>query len=157
MWWFISPSKGLLSLEQVCDSIVSYIKEEPNYKYKLIIGTDSYQREEVCFVTAIIVHRIGKGGVYYYRKKKEQIRYGLKKRIFMETSISLEIADKFQNYFTDQKIKFTSLEIHVDIGNCGETRTMIKEVTGMITGSGFAAKIKPSSYGASTVADRHTR
>jgi len=33
---------------------------------------------------------------------------------------------------------------------------MIKEVVGMVRGSGYNAKTKPDAYGASAVADRHT-
>ncbi|HRU32970.1 MAG TPA: ribonuclease H-like YkuK family protein, partial [bacterium] len=47
--------------------------------------------------------------------------------------------------------------IHVDIGMKGETRQLIKEVVGMITSSGYSAKIKPESFGASKVADKHSK
>ena len=33
---------------------------------------------------------------------------------------------------------------------------MIKEVVGMVTGSGYVAKTKPNAYAASYVADKHT-
>jgi len=48
------------------------------------------------------------------------------------------------------------LEIHIDVGKQGPTREMIKEVVGMVTGSGYVAKTKPDSWGASSVADKHT-
>jgi len=35
-------------------------------------------------------------------------------------------------------------------------KKLINEIVGMIKGSGFAVKTKPESYGASSVADRHT-
>lgn len=47
-------------------------------------------------------------------------------------------------------------EIHIDVGALGPTREMIKEVVGMVTGNGFVAKTKPESWGASSVADKHT-
>jgi len=49
-----------------------------------------------------------------------------------------------------------NLEIHVDVGDHGQTRDMIKEVVGMVTGNGFVAKTKPQAYGATYVADKHT-
>jgi len=49
------------------------------------------------------------------------------------------------------------VEIHLDVGRSGETRELIREVVGMVAGSGFDAKIKPESYGASSVADKHTK
>lgn len=48
------------------------------------------------------------------------------------------------------------LEIHIDVGSLGPTRDMIKEVVGMVNGNGFTAKTKPESWGASSVADKHT-
>jgi len=49
-----------------------------------------------------------------------------------------------------------ALEIHIDVGEVGPTREMIKEVVGMVTGSGFTAKTKPEAYGAASVADKYT-
>ena len=49
------------------------------------------------------------------------------------------------------------VEIHLDVGTHGETKDLIKEVTGMIVNSGFAAKIKPDACAASKVADKHTK
>ena len=49
-----------------------------------------------------------------------------------------------------------NLEIHIDVGEHGDTRDMIKEVVGMVTGNGYVAKTKPEAYGASYVADKHT-
>ena len=54
------------------------------------------------------------------------------------------------------KVLKYNLEIHVDIGEHGDTRDMIKEVVGMVTGNGFVAKTKPQAYAASYVADKHT-
>jgi hypothetical protein len=47
------------------------------------------------------------------------------------------------------------LEIHVDIGQKGPTKEMIREIVGMVRGNGFFVKIKPESFAASTLADRH--
>jgi hypothetical protein len=46
--------------------------------------------------------------------------------------------------------------IHADIGENGQTRDMIKELTGMIIGNGFEPKIKPESYVASSLADKYS-
>jgi predicted RNase H-related nuclease YkuK (DUF458 family) len=50
-----------------------------------------------------------------------------------------------------------NLEIHLDVGSNGATKTLVKEVVGMVNGSGYSCKIKPDSYGASSVADRYTK
>ena len=46
--------------------------------------------------------------------------------------------------------------IHADIGENGQTKDMIKELTGLIIGNGFEPKIKPEAYIASVVADRYS-
>ena len=48
-----------------------------------------------------------------------------------------------------------NLEIHVDIGPNGPTRELIADIVGMIRANGFKVATKPSSWGASHVADRH--
>jgi len=71
------------------------------------------------------------------------------------------ITDMFKVFEKDannlnQEIIFTNeLEIHVDIGQNGPTREMIKEIVGMIKGSGFFVKIKPEAFAAATLADKH--
>ena len=64
MEYFISPSKGRMTIDEMFDDILAYIQSNPEDKYKLIIGTDSQSRDDVCFVTAIIIHRLGKGARY---------------------------------------------------------------------------------------------
>ena len=60
MEYLISPSKGRLSFEDAFQDIILFIEEQPDAEYKLIIGTDSqYSQDSTCFVTAIIVHRLG--------------------------------------------------------------------------------------------------
>lgn len=49
------------------------------------------------------------------------------------------------------------VEIHLDVGENGDTKDIVREVVGMVTGSGYAAVTKPDAYGASKVADRHSK
>ncbi|HBG22336.1 MAG TPA: hypothetical protein DDW83_03655, partial [Peptococcaceae bacterium] len=78
-------------------------------------------------------------------------------RIFMEAATSLETASKLTQSLADKGHAELDLEIHLDIGQNGKTKEMIRDIVGMITGSGFDAKIKPDSCGASTVADKYTK
>jgi predicted RNase H-related nuclease YkuK (DUF458 family) len=43
------------------------------------------------------------------------------------------------------------------VGNNGETKRIVREVVGMVSGSGFSAVIKPDAYGATKVADKHSK
>ncbi|MBC7082862.1 MAG: ribonuclease H-like YkuK family protein [Bacillota bacterium] len=154
---FISPTKGKLSFNDTFKDIMSYMQEMPGVPYKLIIGTDSQLREDACFVTAIVVHRVGKGARYYYSKEKERMGRSLRQRIFYETAKSLGVASKLAEKLAKNGYGDLDVEIHLDIGQNGETKDLIREIVGMVTGTGFAARIKPDSYGASKVADKHTK
>ena len=73
--------------------------------------------------------------------------------------MSLEIAQDLlaqlkSSMKVSQELNY-DFQIHIDVGQNGPTREMIKEVIGMVRGNGFRAKIKPDSYAASHVADRY--
>jgi len=153
---FNSPTFGSVSFEQVFEKIIEFVKEEPNKKYSLIVGSDSFPGEETIFVTAIIIHRKGSGGRYFYRKLKYEKMDNLKLRIFTEASLSLEVAEALKKKLSENGVSRLPVEIHLDVGKNGATRSLVKEVIKMIIGSGYIAVTKPDSFGASKVADRHT-
>ncbi|MBC7105477.1 MAG: ribonuclease H-like YkuK family protein [Firmicutes bacterium] len=154
----ISPTKGRMSFEETMADIRSYITGLPTSQYKIIIGTDSQiTRGETCFITAIIVHRLGKGARYYYRRHTHRKLKSLRQRIFYETALSLELGSMVSREFAESGAADLKVEIHIDVGHNGETRDLIREVVGMVVGSGFKARIKPEAYGASAVADKHTK
>lgn len=157
---FISPTDGLLRIYQVYETILKFIEMEPDEEYKLIIGTDSQAGiDEIVFVTAIVIYRVGRGGRFFYNKKTENLKVSMKQRIFYEVSKSLEIASQLTGFFADEINLQDDLkvEIHLDVGEKGPTNAIIKEVVGMVVGSGYEAYIKPDSYAASTVADKFTK
>jgi len=47
----------------------------------------------------------------------------------------------FLDSFPDNHLSNYNVEIHVDVGNNGPTRSLIKEIVGMIEGMGFVAKV----------------
>jgi uncharacterized protein len=155
---FISPTYGGMDLACVKNTIVDYINEFPDNRYSLIIGTDSQSKNGsgIDFVIAIAVHRIGHGGIYFWKRIVEHKKMVMQTRIYQEALLSLECAKDFLDTQAKSSISKYDIEIHVDIGKNGKTRDMISEIVGMITASGFAVKTKPDSYCASKVADRHT-
>ncbi|MDQ0285266.1 putative RNase H-related nuclease YkuK (DUF458 family) [Desulfofundulus luciae] len=155
--YFTSPTKGRLTFEQMMADIMGYITGLPSSAYKIIVGSDSQVKQETCFITAVIVHRLGKGARYYYRKKIQRKIKSLRQKIFYETALSLELGGLIARHFAECGLDDLQVEIHIDVGTHGETRDLIREVVGMVTGSGFQAKIKPEAYGASSVADKHTK
>lgn len=159
---FTSPTKGILDIEGVINEISNFVDQSSEHSYRIVIGTDSQTKRtngeaEIDFVTAVVVHRIGYGARYFWKREKQKRRYVLREKIYTETIKSLEFAENFVPKIRDRisAAKY-DLEIHIDVGPVGPTRDMIKEVVGMVRGSGYTAKTKPESYGASSVADRHT-
>jgi len=159
---FTSPTYGKMDAVGVVTQIASFIEGDPQRFYRIVIGSDSQARlinshAEIDFVTAIIVHKEGTGARYFWRKKRLIKSTALREKIYTETQMSLETATEMvpllRKYISAAKYDF---EIHIDVGPLGPTREMIKEVVGMVQGNGFKAKTKPDSWGASTVADKHT-
>ncbi|HLB60275.1 MAG TPA: ribonuclease H-like YkuK family protein [Patescibacteria group bacterium] len=152
-----SYTYGDLSLSQVRERISEYMKKETGPQYQVIIGTDSQQHNgSTDFVTAIVIHRIGHGGIYFWSRTIDQKRRVLKQRIFEEAAQSLTVAQGLMEEFKKNGILKMDFTIHVDVGQKGPTREMLSEVVAMIRSSGFDVKTKPDAYGASKVADRHT-
>ncbi|MBI5884991.1 MAG: ribonuclease H-like YkuK family protein [Deltaproteobacteria bacterium] len=137
--------------------LIEYITEDPNQTYNLIIGTDSFLNTETLFVSAVIVHRVGHGGRYFYKKLRRRKIDNMRQRIFYETTMSIALASILKGKLDENGFKKLPVEIHLDVGTNGDTREIIKEVVGMVTGSGYEARTKPDSYGASKVADRHSK
>ncbi len=154
---FVSPTHGRVSFDEMFLRIISFMEEDPQADYRIIVGTDSHLGDRICFVTAVIVHRTGKGARYYYQRQYHRKMSSLRQKIFYETSLSLQVAGLMAGRLAENGHAEMNVEIHLDVGQRGRTREMIREVVGMVTGSGFDAKIKPDSYGASNVADRHTK
>jgi hypothetical protein len=182
---FHSPTKGVLNLSQVINELINYKKEDPQAEYRIVIGTDSETRENgLDLVCVLAVHKVGFGGRYFWSRINDKRKLDLRSKIHLEATVSLalagallekelelrqikvdmgqSIAEIFKSLEEDSKnslnkeIVFSNdLEIHVDIGSKGPTRDMIKEITGMIRGSGFYVKIKPEAYAAANVADRY--
>ena len=160
---FISPSKGIMTRNDMISDIACFVDEDAGSFYRLVIGTDSQAKKingksQIDYVSAVIVHRIGKGARYYWRKdkKKGDTKIILRDKIYTETLMSLDLA---QSIVPEIRKKISpakyDLEIHIDVGPLGPTRQMIKEVVAMVRGNGYVAKTKPDSWGASSVADKH--
>lgn len=153
-----------MTLKEVLEEIVGFVKEDPQRKYRIIVSSDSPGEEGkgliVPFTTAIIIHRIGRGGRVIIHKTEREDIYSFRDRIYQETVLSVTLAQELRtglkNYIDEDYLLSENFEIHADVGENGKTRQMIREVVGMITGNGFNAKIKPEAPGI-YVADRFVK
>lgn len=146
-----------LSPQQIVQAISDFIKNDPKREYKIIVGTDSEGRPDnkADFVTAIVVHRVGNGGRYFWRHAELTKLHTLRDRIWQEVILSIDFSKELAILLKNANLEKYGFEIHVDVGEKGETKTMIKELVGMIRANNFEAKTKPESFAASKVADRH--
>lgn len=155
---FQSQTYGPCDLSELRIHVLSYLAADPDRTYRLVIGTDSQPKNGTAtdFVVAFIIHRVGAGGIYFWKRIVDDRQYVLRQRIYKEAAFSLEAAENLLSLLQKDGITKFDVEIHVDIGTVGETREMINEIVGMVRGSGYRVKTKPESYGASKVADRYT-
>jgi len=165
---FHNTKQETLTFQEMFARILSFINEDPKSSYKIAIGTDSMVKTSSCFITAVLVHRIGKGAIGFLKKIviPRQIR-SLREKISTEINFTQEIAYMFTPERIDQIYEaifaatddsnHLNLEIHLDIGPHGPTKELIKEMTNRVSGMGFDIKIKPDSTAASSLADRYTK
>jgi len=162
---FFSPTCGNLSLDGAIKEIFRYIAEDREKFYDIVVGCDSSSEEEPTFPLAIVVLRKGAGGRFFLKRIKYpegRKFYGRKQRILNEVLLSCQLAltlrEKIANppkSLTLDPAHYEFRYIHADVGENGATKDMIKEVIGLIRGSGFEPMIKPQSFAASVVADRY--
>ncbi|HLL60312.1 MAG TPA: ribonuclease H-like YkuK family protein [Candidatus Nitrosocosmicus sp.] len=155
---YTSPTYGQLKIEEVQQKVSEFMSQNKTATYKVIVGSDSQKIKGngYDFVNALVIHRVGHGGIYFWKRNIVDQKMSLKERMYREALLSIQSAEDIFSLFKTNGISKYNIEIHVDIGRNGETREMIQELVGMVRGNGYDVKIKPDSFGASKVADRHT-
>lgn len=155
---FHSPTFGALTLDEVLSRMRTFQQQAPECQYRILIGTDSLagSNHSAALVSAIVFVREGRGGIYFWRRKKCNNLYTLRDRMYQEALASIDTAKLLMSSSTSKTLMEGDIEIHVDVGHVGPTRDMIREIVGMVKANGFPVKTKPFAVAASTIADRHT-
>lgn len=152
--------KRYLCFNEVIEELLKYVNKEPSACYRITVGTDSAGTNDTQFVTAIAILRIGNGGRYFWTKSEKVFCPTLQDRIYKETMHSITFVQELKSrlkdrlgeeFFWDNKIT-----VHLDVGKNGPTKELIEAVVGMVKGFGLEAVIKPDSFCAFVLADRHT-
>ncbi|HZJ83877.1 MAG TPA: ribonuclease H-like YkuK family protein [Clostridia bacterium] len=166
---FQNSRHGGLTLDEVYEVLINFISQDPHNEYRLSIGADSQVgSNQTVFVTAIHLHRIGRGAIGFFTTQiLPRAILSLREKIYYETSKTLEIAAWFTPDKMDRMIDciLTTMgrpgdihfEFHLDVGTAGPTRELINEMVSIASGTGFEPKIKPESYAASSYANRYTK
>lgn len=152
------------SYDEMLDGILEHIAEYNDHTFKIIIGTDSQNNKKCVFTCAIVVHKFnkagtGKGAIYFYYNQVTKKIYSLGQRMFTEAWKSLQMIMAIDEDLKERGLPATAelKAIHLDIGGSPQTAKMIPQLTGLITGNGYEAYIKPFAPIASTVADKHSK
>ncbi len=154
---FYNPHLGVLDFDAVIHTIISEMESDPKAHYEILVGTDSSTgTDTIDLVSAVVIHKLGKGGRYFWTRRREPKIPSLRQKIWREALLSFDLAQRLLARLSAESLLPFNLEIHVDIGENGRSKAMIDEVVGMIIGSGFAVRIKPQAYAASSVADKYT-
>lgn len=146
-----------VSFEEIINSFKTLISE-PNHL--VIVGSDShYRKHYTIFASAITVVNKSNNmhSRYFYNKSivTTKNRFGdLFYRVYREMEESLSIANKLK-----ESIPELNIEIHLDVSSNSKNKTYkfsngIKEI---VASQGYSVKIKPNAWGATAVADKHTK
>ena len=162
---FTRPSGGEFSVREAAAVAATYVAQSPASVYTVTIGTDSQNFDKTKMVEVIAVHRVGNGGIFFYRTNYVRLIQNLRQKIQEETQRSLELASAFFDEFHESlsllghDLDHLSIkcQIHCDVGHNGNTKAMIQEIVGWVRSLGYECAIKPDSYAASGIANKYSK
>jgi uncharacterized protein len=142
--------------QSIVDEVENVIVRETQAgnKLKVCIGTDSQKKGTYTeFATVIVFLREKKGGFMYIHKDRTKKNMGIKERMILEVTKSIDIAyqlcDLLDLYDVD-------LEVHADINTNPhfKSNTALSEAMGYILSMGFIFKAKPEAFASSSCANK---
>lgn len=152
--------KRHVDFNELIAEIIKYVKGKPGAEYRITIGTDSNASTWAQFVTAVTILRVGNGGRYFWTKSEKIFCPTLADRIYKEALQSItftqELKSRLKDKIGEEYLWDKKISVHIDVGRKGPTKDLVESVVGMVRGYGFEAIIKPDSFCAFVVADRHT-
>ena len=162
---FSRPNGTKVSVQEAAEIAAKYIAERSASMYTVTIGTDSQNFDKTKMVEVIAVHRVGNGGIFFYRTNYVRLIQNLRQKIQEETQRSLELASAFFDEFHESlsllghDLDHLSIkcQIHCDVGHNGNTKAMIQEIVGWVRSLGYECAIKPDSYAASGIANKYSK
>lgn len=119
------------------------------------IGTDAQKTStRMEFVTVACVLNPGKGGRVFYTRRHDRKEVSLYEKLSTETWLSLDLAIRMNEIF-DLAPEGDQICVHVDANpdTRYDSSDYVKQLAGMVAGSGFPVLVKPNAWCASHVAD----
>lgn len=146
---------------------VASTKLDRENDYQVIVGTDSHMHgHQFRFITVVCVYRVGKGGNYYYLENYEprenyvqaargkRVKGNQKLRMFNEVVRSVEMATTL--FDTTGVLPI----VHIDASPSHRkefTSEFSDQLKGYVTSNGFECALKPNSFVANAIADKHSK
>jgi hypothetical protein len=132
-----------------------------DYEWEIGIGTDSQIRGRYFrFISVICLYRKGKGGIYYYKTTSVPRRFfpvnNQKMRMFDEVGRSINLSVELETFLGGM----SKPVIHIDASvpkNGAFTSSFSEQLKGYVVSSGYSCMLKPESYVANCIADRHSK
>jgi len=149
--WFCGAGKPA-AFSQILEEIIN---SDPSVE--LYVGTDSDpSRKKVAFVTSVVIRYPGNGANYYWSRKymDSSIFFNLGHRLELEVTDSIIVADLLRRETGREKIV-----IHADCSSDPKNASFefLNRITSYSKAMGFATVVKPDSWAASSVADKHAK
>ena len=162
---FTRPNGQKVSVEEIAEIVAEYISSDRQSQYEITVGTDSQNYDKTKIAEVIAVHRVGSGGIFFYRIDFVRRIDNLRQKIQEETQRSLAIADNLleklelsiMGHDLDMDHIHVHFQIHCDVGYEGKTKVLIQEIVGWVRSSGYECQIKPQSFAASSVANKFSK
>jgi predicted RNase H-related nuclease YkuK (DUF458 family) len=140
--------------------IKEYIKNHPEYEYKIYIGCDSQvNRKSTVYSTVIGIHRIGHGvhiiHTREYEKKTSEKFGDIINRLWKEVTRIVDTA----LYLKEQGIDIDDIGTHVDANGDNKyvSNKIYASAIGWLNGLGFKVEGKPNAWAATYAANRYCR
>ena len=160
MSWF-KPDNTCVNWQEICNWI-NYIVSQ-GYDHQIVVGADSQSNSKnsiIVVAVCIISDLPGFERVYYYNKQKVKKFNSLYSRISFETEESIKVANKIRNH-TDTTFNSLNISIHIDVSSTNakaKTSKYSSSLISLVKAYDYPnVEIKPNSWAASSVADKHTK
>ena len=158
--WTIPFCEKKLTKEELFHEIEKKISDS-QFEWTIGIGTDSQTIGKFFnFTSVVCIYKKGKGGNYYYQSnivsRKKFPSTNQIHRMFEEVTRSINLAVELENTLVNKQKPI----IHIDASTAEKnnlTSSFSEQLEGYVIGSGFNCVLKPDSYVASCIADRHSK
>jgi predicted RNase H-related nuclease YkuK (DUF458 family) len=119
------------------------------------VGSDShYIGGEWIFATVVCAYREGKGGNFFYRRRRlpKSAFRNLYDRLMQEVSFSIEAAEELKASVKREP------SIHLDVNwQTTATARLMPMLTSYVKSMGYDTKVKPDAWASSSIADKKAR